>query len=174
MLSSPDRLFVVVFSVSLAACCCLSLIGCFQAFILTVWRSLLLQLEFTCLLQVTVRLVRSVVRLTERHNGHIEAGSPDLPLQVTSLSPQMEVRALVEGQFLSRRLHSERLGYSISKISASSLLHHCLADLVRNSDTCHVMVTAHLFVLSCRITSVGNWRSFIQQRDPAGQWSSVM
>ncbi|XP_003968261.2 xylulose kinase isoform X1 [Takifugu rubripes] len=33
--------------------------------------------------------------------------------QVTSLSPQMEVRALVEGQFLSRRLYAERLGYSI-------------------------------------------------------------
>uniref|UniRef100_A0A8C5DTC5 Xylulose kinase n=3 Tax=Gouania willdenowi TaxID=441366 RepID=A0A8C5DTC5_GOUWI len=33
--------------------------------------------------------------------------------QVTSFSPQVEVRALVEGQFLSRRLHAERLGYSI-------------------------------------------------------------
>ncbi|XP_074484169.1 xylulose kinase [Sebastes fasciatus] len=33
--------------------------------------------------------------------------------QVSSLSPQVEVRALVEGQFLSRRLHAERLGYSI-------------------------------------------------------------
>uniref|UniRef100_UPI0037E85DEA xylulose kinase n=1 Tax=Semicossyphus pulcher TaxID=241346 RepID=UPI0037E85DEA len=32
---------------------------------------------------------------------------------VSSLSPQVEVRALVEGQFLSRRLHAERLGYSI-------------------------------------------------------------
>lgn len=33
--------------------------------------------------------------------------------EVASLSPQVEVRALVEGQFLSRRLHAERLGYSI-------------------------------------------------------------
>ncbi|XP_029284079.1 xylulose kinase isoform X2 [Cottoperca gobio] len=33
--------------------------------------------------------------------------------KVSSLSPQVEVRALVEGQFLSRRLHAERLGYSI-------------------------------------------------------------
>lgn len=33
--------------------------------------------------------------------------------QVSSFSPQQEVRALVEGQFLSRRLHAERLGYSI-------------------------------------------------------------
>ncbi|XP_065804917.1 xylulose kinase [Labrus bergylta] len=33
--------------------------------------------------------------------------------EVSSLSPQVEVRALVEGQFLSRRLHGERLGYSI-------------------------------------------------------------
>uniref|UniRef100_G3Q216 Xylulose kinase n=1 Tax=Gasterosteus aculeatus aculeatus TaxID=481459 RepID=G3Q216_GASAC len=33
--------------------------------------------------------------------------------------PQVEVRALVEGQFLSRRLHAERLGYSISKILAT-------------------------------------------------------
>ncbi|XP_076577627.1 xylulose kinase isoform X1 [Chaetodon auriga] len=33
--------------------------------------------------------------------------------EVSSLSPQVEVRALVEGQFLSRRLHAERLGYSI-------------------------------------------------------------
>lgn len=32
----------------------------------------------------------------------------------------MEVRALVEGQFLSRRLHAERLGYSISKVTSSS------------------------------------------------------
>uniref|UniRef100_A0A8C2X8T1 Xylulose kinase n=1 Tax=Cyclopterus lumpus TaxID=8103 RepID=A0A8C2X8T1_CYCLU len=30
-----------------------------------------------------------------------------------SETPQVEVRALVEGQFLSRRLHAERLGYSI-------------------------------------------------------------
>ncbi|XP_029955070.1 xylulose kinase isoform X2 [Salarias fasciatus] len=33
--------------------------------------------------------------------------------QVSSFSPQQEVRALVEGQFLSRRLHAERLGYSV-------------------------------------------------------------
>ncbi|KAM3593430.1 uncharacterized protein V6R79_012881 [Siganus canaliculatus] len=33
--------------------------------------------------------------------------------EVSSLSPEVEVRALVEGQFLSRRLHAERLGYSI-------------------------------------------------------------
>ncbi|TNN24052.1 Xylulose kinase [Liparis tanakae] len=33
--------------------------------------------------------------------------------EMSSLSPQVEVRALVEGQFLSRRLHAERLGYSI-------------------------------------------------------------
>uniref|UniRef100_A0A3Q1EFN6 Xylulose kinase n=1 Tax=Acanthochromis polyacanthus TaxID=80966 RepID=A0A3Q1EFN6_9TELE len=33
--------------------------------------------------------------------------------RVSSFSPQVEVRALVEGQFLSRRLHAERLGYSI-------------------------------------------------------------
>ncbi|XP_053198506.1 xylulose kinase [Scomber japonicus] len=36
-----------------------------------------------------------------------------LDTKVSSLSPQVEVRALVEGQFLSRRLHAERLGYSI-------------------------------------------------------------
>lgn len=34
-------------------------------------------------------------------------------VQVCSFSPQVEVRSLVEGQFLSRRLHAERLGYSI-------------------------------------------------------------
>ncbi|KAF1373361.1 hypothetical protein PFLUV_G00259760 [Perca fluviatilis] len=33
--------------------------------------------------------------------------------KVSSLSPAEEVRALLEGQFLSRRLHAERLGYSI-------------------------------------------------------------
>uniref|UniRef100_A0A3P9HE44 Xylulose kinase n=1 Tax=Oryzias latipes TaxID=8090 RepID=A0A3P9HE44_ORYLA len=33
--------------------------------------------------------------------------------EVCSWSPQVEVRALVEGQFLSRRLHAEKLGYSI-------------------------------------------------------------
>ncbi|XP_019745577.1 xylulose kinase isoform X2 [Hippocampus comes] len=33
--------------------------------------------------------------------------------EVSSVSAQVEVRALVEGQFLSRRLHAERLGYSI-------------------------------------------------------------
>ncbi|KAM6908154.1 xylulose kinase isoform 1-T1 [Lycodopsis pacificus] len=42
--------------------------------------------------------------------------------QVSSLSPQVEVRALVEGQFLSRRLHAERLGYSISETSVLLLL----------------------------------------------------
>lgn len=42
--------------------------------------------------------------------------SPASPFpQVCSWSPQVEVRALVEGQFLSRRLHAEKLGYSISK-----------------------------------------------------------
>ncbi|XP_075308790.1 xylulose kinase isoform X1 [Odontesthes bonariensis] len=40
--------------------------------------------------------------------------------EVVSWSPQVEVRALVEGQFLSRRLHAERLGYSI--ISGSRVL----------------------------------------------------
>ncbi|KAK5849539.1 hypothetical protein PBY51_013867 [Eleginops maclovinus] len=34
-------------------------------------------------------------------------------VQVSSFSPQVEVRSLVEGQFLSRRLHAERLGYCI-------------------------------------------------------------
>ncbi|XP_041824189.1 xylulose kinase [Melanotaenia boesemani] len=33
--------------------------------------------------------------------------------EVSSWSPHVEIRALVEGQFLSRRLHAERLGYSI-------------------------------------------------------------
>ncbi|XP_057680416.1 xylulose kinase isoform X10 [Corythoichthys intestinalis] len=33
--------------------------------------------------------------------------------EVSSLSAEAEVRALVEGQFLSRRLHAERLGYSV-------------------------------------------------------------
>ncbi|XP_072235025.1 xylulose kinase [Leuresthes tenuis] len=40
--------------------------------------------------------------------------------EVESWSPRVEVRALVEGQFLSRRLHAERLGYSI--ISGSRVL----------------------------------------------------
>uniref|UniRef100_A0A1A7WDK9 Xylulokinase homolog (H. influenzae) n=1 Tax=Iconisemion striatum TaxID=60296 RepID=A0A1A7WDK9_9TELE len=34
--------------------------------------------------------------------------------EVSHWSPQVEVRALIEGQFLSRRLHAERLGYSIT------------------------------------------------------------
>uniref|UniRef100_A0A3Q3XMF2 Xylulose kinase n=1 Tax=Mola mola TaxID=94237 RepID=A0A3Q3XMF2_MOLML len=37
--------------------------------------------------------------------------------EVSSLGPQAEVRALLEGQFLSRRLHAERLGYSVGKRS---------------------------------------------------------
>lgn len=45
-----------------------------------------------------------------------------LLLQVPSLSPEVEVRALVEGQFLCRRLHAERLGYSISKSTSPHLL----------------------------------------------------
>ncbi|XP_038554080.1 xylulose kinase-like [Micropterus salmoides] len=44
---------------------------------------------------------------------HAPPVPPVLVLQVSSLSPQVEVRALVEGQFMSRRLHAERLGYSI-------------------------------------------------------------
>uniref|UniRef100_A0A3Q2EFJ7 Xylulose kinase n=1 Tax=Cyprinodon variegatus TaxID=28743 RepID=A0A3Q2EFJ7_CYPVA len=35
--------------------------------------------------------------------------------EVSQWSPEVEIRALVEGQFLSRRLHAERLGYSIGK-----------------------------------------------------------
>ncbi|XP_071340366.1 xylulose kinase isoform X1 [Trachinotus anak] len=34
-------------------------------------------------------------------------------IEVSSVSPQVEVRAVVEGQFLSRRVHAEQLGYSI-------------------------------------------------------------
>lgn len=49
-------------------------------------------------------------------------------LQVSSLSPQVEVRAVVEGQFLSRRLHAERLGYSISKTSSDLTRFHLLFD----------------------------------------------
>lgn len=49
-------------------------------------------------------------------------------LQVSSLSPQVEVRAVVEGQFLSRRLHAERLGYSISKTSSDLTHFHLLFD----------------------------------------------
>lgn len=48
--------------------------------------------------------------------------------QVSSLSPQVEVRAVVEGQFLSRRLHAERLGYSISKTSSDLTRFHLLFD----------------------------------------------
>uniref|UniRef100_A0AAV2L385 Xylulose kinase n=1 Tax=Knipowitschia caucasica TaxID=637954 RepID=A0AAV2L385_KNICA len=39
-------------------------------------------------------------------------------LQVASFPPHTEVRALLEGQFLSRRLHSERLGYHIYVFNA--------------------------------------------------------
>ncbi|XP_013886013.1 xylulose kinase [Austrofundulus limnaeus] len=40
--------------------------------------------------------------------------------EVSRFCPEVEVRALVEGQFLSRRLHAERLGYCI--ISGSRVL----------------------------------------------------
>ncbi|XP_075941362.1 xylulose kinase isoform X3 [Anarhichas minor] len=53
--------------------------------------------------------------------------------QVSSLSPQVEVRALVEGQFLSRRLHAERLGYSISETSVLLLIlifSSCLCSII--------------------------------------------
>ncbi|XP_023254552.1 xylulose kinase-like, partial [Seriola lalandi dorsalis] len=46
-----------------------------------------------------------LVRLV--HSGPLWCGL------VSSFSPQVEVRAVVEGQFLSRRVHAERLGYSI-------------------------------------------------------------
>ncbi|XP_068593208.1 xylulose kinase isoform X2 [Cebidichthys violaceus] len=54
--------------------------------------------------------------------------------KVSSLSPQVEVRALVEGQFLSRRLHAERLGYSISETSVlllNLIFSSCLYSIMR-------------------------------------------
>ncbi|XP_061660477.1 xylulose kinase isoform X2 [Syngnathoides biaculeatus] len=55
--------------------------------------------------------------------------------EVSSMSPEMEVRALVEGQFLSRRLHAERLGYSI--IPGSRIL--ATGGASRNKDILQVL-----------------------------------
>lgn len=65
----------------------------------------------------------SVYTQTVTHLSHLSH------LQVSSLSPQVEVRAVVEGQFLSRRLHAERLGYSISKTSSDFTSFHLLVFL---------------------------------------------
>ena len=36
-------------------------------------------------------------------------------LQVDSFDSSVEVRALIEGQFLAKRVHAERLGYTMGK-----------------------------------------------------------
>lgn len=59
-----------------------------------------------------------------------------LHLQVSSLSQQEEVRALVEGQFMSRRLHAERLGYSIRKSFSPSLLSSVVFSYCPGSGPC--------------------------------------
>lgn len=36
-------------------------------------------------------------------------------VQVDSFSQEVEVRAVIEGQFLSRRMYAENLGYSLGE-----------------------------------------------------------
>lgn len=90
---------------------------------MTPWRSRPRRWEFTASAQTTVRSVDERL-LSDCGDGVtvLSAVVLLLHLQVSSLSQQEEVRALVEGQFLSRRLHAERLGYSIRKSSSPSLL----------------------------------------------------
>jgi len=38
-----------------------------------------------------------------------------VPIQVDSFSPEIEVRAVIEGQFLSRRLYAENLGCTLGE-----------------------------------------------------------
>lgn len=91
---------------------------------MTPWRSRPRRWEFTASAQTTVRSVDE--RLLSDCGDGVTALSAVvlllLHLQVSSLSQQEEVRALVEGQFLSRRLHAERLGYSIRKSSSPCFL----------------------------------------------------
>ncbi|KAL0150639.1 hypothetical protein M9458_054056, partial [Cirrhinus mrigala] len=35
------------------------------------------------------------------------------PAQVASFEQEVEIRALIEGQFLAKRVHAEKLGYKI-------------------------------------------------------------
>uniref|UniRef100_A0A3P8WQ10 Xylulose kinase n=1 Tax=Cynoglossus semilaevis TaxID=244447 RepID=A0A3P8WQ10_CYNSE len=51
-----------------------------------------------------------IVDITPPIEGDHRFDSDDT--EVSSFSPEVEVRALVEGQFMSRRVHAERLGYS--------------------------------------------------------------
>ncbi|XP_051910885.1 xylulose kinase isoform X2 [Hippocampus zosterae] len=79
--------------------------------------------------------------------------------EVSSVSAQVEVRALVEGQFLSRRLHAERLGYSISKSRRI---------VQRTRARAHTRTHANLVRFSSRNSNFGNGRSVAEQRHPAG------
>ncbi|XP_042339198.1 xylulose kinase-like [Plectropomus leopardus] len=65
--------------------------------------------------------------------------------EVSSLSPQQEVRALVEGQFLSRRLHAERLGYSISETRPPPLTPPSVHPSVFPSSICPFIFLIYLF-----------------------------
>lgn len=46
---------------------------------------------------------------------------PMCETQVASFSKQVEIRALVEGQFMAKRVHAEKLGYKIGKLHVSEL-----------------------------------------------------
>jgi len=45
-----------------------------------------------------------------------------VPMQVDSFTQEVEVRAVVEGQFLSRRMYAENLGYTLGECDDLSYL----------------------------------------------------
>lgn len=93
----------------------------------------------------------------------------------------MEVRALVEGQFLSRRLHAERLGYSVGRTSLCLLMSQLVSGgrIRTNNVLCLCVPVSGTRVLATggasankQILQVGSRRSPRGSDDPPGHGGS--
>jgi len=83
-----------------------------------------------------------------------------LPVQVDSFSREVEVRAVVEGQFLSRRLYAENLGCRLGECLAYHAS-HLLVVFVCTSVLCHRS--------SCALPCVDRQLCPADQRTPINQ-----
>lgn len=87
----------------------------YQGCILMCWRSLHLWLVFTGLM---LKVRRSVMFVKDHSFALwlcVKSGFVFVLSQVAVFAPEVEIRALIEGQFLAKRLHAEKLGYKISE-----------------------------------------------------------
>lgn len=90
-------------------------------------RRLAVSVEFSSVLMcgnVAVRLKECFMG-AETVSGYLKPVFVFALAQVAAFDREVEIRALVEGQFLAKRVHAEKLGYKISKCLISISCSHC-------------------------------------------------